>query len=110
MPCNIKLFTEWAESTAGEKTGQKTEKTAPDRAMEVNSSGRKSVLFQGSLAKTPLPERQFQPSIVGGPSAIRTFGAGIHSCPISLMANNSNKGCCRLQAAATVEHRRRRLA
>jgi hypothetical protein len=50
--------TEWAESTAREKTGQMREKTASDRAMEVNSSRSKSPLFQRVLAERPLPERQ----------------------------------------------------
>jgi hypothetical protein len=40
---DFKLFTKWAESTAREKTGQRREKTASDRAMEVNSSRRKSL-------------------------------------------------------------------
>jgi predicted amidohydrolase YtcJ len=60
------LFTDWGESTAREKTGQKREKMASDRAMKVNSSGPKSLLFQGALAESPLPERQFLPSVVGG--------------------------------------------
>jgi hypothetical protein len=38
---DLKLFTEWAESTAREKTGQKKDETALDRAMEVNSPGSK---------------------------------------------------------------------
>jgi hypothetical protein len=34
--------------------------------MEVNSSRRKNLLFQGALAERPRPERQLQPLIVGG--------------------------------------------
>jgi hypothetical protein len=71
---NFKLCTELAESTAKEKMSPKREKTASDRAMQVNSSGRKSPLFQGTLAERPRPERQLQPLIVGGGSGIRTHG------------------------------------
>jgi hypothetical protein len=63
---DFKLLTEWAESTAKEKMGLKREKKASNRATEVNSSGRKTLLFQGTLANRPEPERQFLPSAVGG--------------------------------------------
>jgi hypothetical protein len=58
--------TEWAESTAEEKTGQRREKTPPHRAPEGNSSAPKSPLFHRVLAETVLPERQSRPLGVGG--------------------------------------------
>jgi hypothetical protein len=42
----FKLLTEWAESTAREKTGQKREKAASDGGMEVNSSRPKALYFK----------------------------------------------------------------
>jgi hypothetical protein len=66
LQSDFKVCTEWPESTATEKTGQKREKTASAQAMEVNSSRPKSLLFQGALAQRPLPERRLQPLIVGG--------------------------------------------
>jgi hypothetical protein len=66
MQSDFKLFTEWAESTAIEKTGQKREETASDRAMEVNSLGPKTLWSQGILAGRSLLERESLLAVVGG--------------------------------------------
>jgi hypothetical protein len=66
MQANFEVLTESAESTAAEKTGPERGERGFNRPSEVNSLTPKTLWFQGTLAKTALPDRVLLPSAIGG--------------------------------------------
>ena len=61
-----RALTEWAESTAREKTGQKREKKQAERSYGGQQLALKTLWFQGTSTERPLPERQLLPATVRG--------------------------------------------